>query len=107
MKKTFHNLWVILRRPLQILAGILLILVGIVGLILPVMPGWIFIFPGIYLLGPDTRPARFLRRQFRRLRVWSRLWLRRRRSRARAQVTSDPLPKARPDIADPARDSDA
>jgi len=103
MKKTFQKFWLGVPLPFRIIAGVLLILVGIVGLMLPVMPGWIFIFPGIYLLGPDTRPARFLRRQFRRLRAWA--LLRRRRRRARARVRSNSLPKARPDIADSARGS--
>jgi uncharacterized protein YqgC (DUF456 family) len=35
---------------LRILSGVGLVLVGIVGLILPIMPGWIFIIPGLLLL---------------------------------------------------------
>jgi uncharacterized protein YqgC (DUF456 family) len=35
----------------RIASGILLILVGIAGVVLPVLPGWILIFIGIELLG--------------------------------------------------------
>ena len=39
-----------LRKILRISAGVGLILVGIVGLILPIMPGWVFIIPGLVIL---------------------------------------------------------
>jgi uncharacterized membrane protein YbaN (DUF454 family) len=32
------------------IVGLFLILIGIIGLILPVMPGFIFLIPGIYLM---------------------------------------------------------
>jgi hypothetical protein len=35
--------------------GIGLILIGIVGIILPVMPGWVFLIPGIILIFPFTK----------------------------------------------------
>jgi uncharacterized membrane protein YbaN (DUF454 family) len=38
------------KKVARIAAGIGLILIGIVGLILPVMPGWIFIIPGLVIL---------------------------------------------------------
>jgi uncharacterized protein YqgC (DUF456 family) len=37
-----------------------LVLVGIVGLILPVMPGWIFVIPGLVILGDYFPPVRRL-----------------------------------------------
>jgi uncharacterized protein YqgC (DUF456 family) len=37
-------------KLLKIIGGIGLILIGLVGLILPVMPGWIFIIPGLMIL---------------------------------------------------------
>ena len=49
-----------LKKVLRIAAGIGLILIGIVGLILPVMPGWIFIIPGLVILGEYFPPARRL-----------------------------------------------
>jgi uncharacterized membrane protein YbaN (DUF454 family) len=39
-----------LRKILRISAGVGLVLIGIVGLILPVMPGWVFIIPGLVIL---------------------------------------------------------
>ena len=49
-----------MRKVLRIAAGIGLILIGIVGLILPVMPGWVFIIPGLVILGDYFPPARRL-----------------------------------------------
>jgi uncharacterized membrane protein YbaN (DUF454 family) len=39
------------RNLLEIIGGFLLVLIGILGLILPIMPGWIFLIPGLVLLG--------------------------------------------------------
>ena len=39
-----------MQKPLKIAAGVGLILIGIVGLILPIMPGWAFIIPGLVIL---------------------------------------------------------
>ena len=39
-----------MKKGLRIAGGILLILIGLVGLILPVMPGWAFIIPGLIIL---------------------------------------------------------
>jgi uncharacterized protein YqgC (DUF456 family) len=39
-----------LRKLIEVLGGVGLILIGIVGLILPVMPGWVFIIPGLVVL---------------------------------------------------------
>jgi hypothetical protein len=36
----------------QKLTGILLVLLGIAGLILPILPGWLFILPGISIIHP-------------------------------------------------------
>ena len=35
---------------LRTVGGFLLVLIGVIGLILPVMPGWIFLIPGLGLL---------------------------------------------------------
>jgi uncharacterized protein YqgC (DUF456 family) len=42
------------------IAGFLLILVGLVGLALPIMPGWVFIIPGLVILGERWTWARSL-----------------------------------------------
>jgi uncharacterized protein YqgC (DUF456 family) len=39
-----------MKKPLKIAAALGLILIGIVGLILPIMPGWLFIIPGLVIL---------------------------------------------------------
>jgi uncharacterized membrane protein YbaN (DUF454 family) len=43
-----------MKKLLKIAAGIGLILVGVVGLILPVMPGWVFIIPGLMILAEHS-----------------------------------------------------
>ena len=49
-----------MRKVLRIAAGIGLIIIGIIGLILPVMPGWVFIIPGLVILGDYFPPAKRL-----------------------------------------------
>ena len=48
------------RAILRMAAGIGLLLVGIVGLILPIMPGWVFIIPGLMILSDYFPPAKRL-----------------------------------------------
>ena len=51
------------------LLGIALVILGIVGLILPVMPGWIFLIPGLVILAdyfpPIRRLVEFLKARFK------------------------------------------
>ena len=63
--------WTI-RHTLRIGAGIALIALGIVGLILPLLPGWPFIASGIVLLWPKSQLAVWITRQFARIREWIR-----------------------------------
>ena len=49
-----------MRKVLRIAAGIGLVLIGIVGLILPIMPGWVFIIPGLAILADYFPPIRRL-----------------------------------------------
>lgn len=49
-----------IRHTLRLLLGISLVVVGIVGLILPVMPGWIFLIPGLLILGDYFPPVKRL-----------------------------------------------
>jgi uncharacterized membrane protein YbaN (DUF454 family) len=49
-----------LRHALRVVLGILLLVVGLAGLILPVLPGWPFIAAAVVLLGPRTRLARHI-----------------------------------------------
>jgi hypothetical protein len=43
---------------LTVIGGVVLIAIGILGLALPILPGWILIFVGLALLGEDTRISR-------------------------------------------------
>lgn len=49
------------RRELRIATGIFLILFGIVGIVVPVLPGWTPLGLGILLLAPKTRLSRWIR----------------------------------------------
>ncbi len=49
-----------LRHLLRIALGIGLVILGITGLILPVMPGWIFLIPGLMILADYFPPIRRL-----------------------------------------------
>jgi uncharacterized membrane protein YbaN (DUF454 family) len=57
-----------MRAHLEILAGFGLVALGILGLALPVMPGWIFLIPGLVILARHFHWARrllaFVRRKF-------------------------------------------
>lgn len=49
-----------IRHTLRLALGIGLVVLGVVGLILPVMPGWIFLIPGLLILGDYFPPIRRL-----------------------------------------------
>ena len=49
-----------LPKYLRWIIGIIFIIIGISGLILPIMPGWIFLILGIYFIGEDTRASRWM-----------------------------------------------
>jgi uncharacterized membrane protein YbaN (DUF454 family) len=45
-----------LRAAVRISGGLGLVLLGIIGLILPIMPGWIFLIPGLVILAEYFPP---------------------------------------------------
>ncbi|MBN9656858.1 MAG: hypothetical protein J0H49_01695 [Acidobacteria bacterium] len=47
-------------KLLRILSGFGLVLLGILGLILPIMPGWVFLIPGLVILADYFPPIRRL-----------------------------------------------
>ncbi len=49
-----------MRHALRISAGIGLSILGVIGLILPIMPGWLFLIPGLVLLADYFPPIRRL-----------------------------------------------
>ncbi len=59
----------------------MLILVGLVGIVVPVLPGWTPLAFGILLLAPKTRFSR-----------WVRQWLKKMRRYARHRKTKPALP---------------
>ena len=68
----FYNILIKITKVLRWIFGALFLFVGILGIILPVLPGWPFLIPGILLLGRRDRMVRhshlLLRRILRRLR---------------------------------------
>lgn len=69
MKKTLRHIWRIVKAPIRIAVGAVLVLVGILGLILPIMPGWIFIIPGLALATSGTPLGDWLRAKARALKA--------------------------------------
>jgi len=61
MKKTLGYVWRIVKAPVRIAVGLVLVVVGIAGLVLPIMPGWIFLIPGLALATSGTRLGDWLR----------------------------------------------
>jgi hypothetical protein len=49
-----------MKKIVKIVVGVGLILVGLVGLVMPVMPGWAFIIPGLVILAEYSRTVRRL-----------------------------------------------
>jgi hypothetical protein len=49
-----------LQKLVRIVWGVLLVLVGIVGIVMPIMPGWVFIIPGLVILSDYFPPVRRL-----------------------------------------------
>jgi uncharacterized membrane protein YbaN (DUF454 family) len=61
-------------RVTRLIAGLTLVVIGVVGLALPVIPQWPFLIPGLLLLAPESRWAR-------KLVIWLRTRLRLRKMR--------------------------
>lgn len=69
----------VLKKILRIATGVGLLIIGIVGLIMPIMPGWVFIIPGLMILAEySPRIKRLLD------------WARRKFAEARAVSTKQP-----------------
>jgi hypothetical protein len=75
------------KRELRIATGIFLILFGIVGIVVPVLPGWTPLGLGILLLAPKTRLSRWIRGLLKTVRHRMRA---RRRNRGRGSIDSAP-----------------
>jgi uncharacterized membrane protein YbaN (DUF454 family) len=55
-------------KGLRVAGGATLVLIGLAGLVLPIMPGWLFVIPGLVLLSADVpairRRLRYLERRY-------------------------------------------
>lgn len=40
-------------RILKMILGLILLFTGIIGLLVPIMPGWLLIFPGLAMIYPE------------------------------------------------------
>lgn len=49
-----------MKAALRIAGGVGLVILGVIGLILPVMPGWIFLIPGLVILADYSPKIRKL-----------------------------------------------
>ena len=54
------------RRILRMILGVLSLLIGVAGLFLPILQGWLFLGIGALLLSPDVPPLRRLTRYVER-----------------------------------------
>lgn len=68
----------IMSHAVRTIIGVALLILGVVGSLLPVVPGFVFFAAGIAVLGTDHVIVRRLLPYFQRLRTWSRAWLERR-----------------------------
>lgn len=75
-----RRIWHITLKVTRIAIGVLLLLAGLTGLILPILPGWLLIIPGLLILAKDipmirwllcqsltSRPANWLETRFPRI----------------------------------------
>ncbi|HXI03762.1 MAG TPA: hypothetical protein VNI57_11365 [Candidatus Saccharimonadales bacterium] len=67
-----HPVW----RVIRLVAGLLLLLLALIGGLLPVVQGWMFLVPALLLLAPESRIIRKIV-----VRMRTRLKLRKRRRR--------------------------
>ena len=49
-----------MRRIFRPFLGVFLVIIGIIGLILPIMPGWVFVIPGLLILADYFPPIKRL-----------------------------------------------
>lgn len=47
-----------MKRWLRMAGGVVLLVVGLLGWALPILPGWLFVIPGLMILGREFHWAR-------------------------------------------------
>ena len=93
-----------MKKFFALFAGILFLLLGVIGLILPILPGWVFFFIGLSFIAPDFAhrlKQRFLRRFVKKEIVYCEHW---RSPAVRAGFTTRRFPlvlKKTDDLLDP------
>ncbi len=52
-RRAARSLWryIEARRALRLVLGLILLVIGLVGLLMPILPGWLLIFVGLAVLG--------------------------------------------------------
>ena len=78
---------------LRLTLGIILILLGIAGSVLPVLQGWVFFLLAFLVLFPKTRPAEKVLSKIESRMPRLAGWLRRRGIGLRDQSSSDAMPQ--------------
>jgi uncharacterized membrane protein YbaN (DUF454 family) len=48
------------KKAIRLFTGLFLVAIGVTGLILPIMPGWVFLIPGLVILGDFFPPVKRL-----------------------------------------------
>ena len=46
----------VIKRLIRLASGVALVILGLLGLLLPIMPGWIFLIPGLLVLADFFPP---------------------------------------------------
>lgn len=64
-------------HAVRTMIGVALLILGVIGSLLPIVPGFVFFAAGIAVLGTDHVIVRRLLPYFQRLRTWSRARLER------------------------------
>jgi hypothetical protein len=83
--KVGSRLITMLRAAARITGGVVLVIVGIIGLILPIMPGWIFLIPGLVMLSDYFPPIKRLVEWAKKKADWG---------RQKARFGSKPAPES-------------
>ena len=58
-------------KVFRVAGGFFLVVLGVLGLVLPVMPGWVFLIPGLIILAEEYAWARGLLKWAKRKADWS------------------------------------